>query len=181
VGLHPSIQAATDPARLRAERQRLAQALGAEPSLVRSHYLRWDPAVTGSLYASGGFEADSTLGWAAEVGFRRGTAHPFRLWDAAAGAPSSLWEAPLAAMDTTLFTHQGLSPEAAAERLEAVLQAARSARGLAVILWHNAMAEAGLWRSRLGVLERTLRQAQAGGAAVLPLGAAVDLARGRTS
>ena len=181
VGLHPSMEASGDGARLARERQRLGAATGQAPSLVRSHYLRWDPAVTPALYATGGFGVDSTLGWSAEVGFRRGTAHPFRLWDGATGGPSALWEAPLAAMDTTLFAHQALAPQAAGERLDEAMEAARRARGLAVVLWHNAMADLGLWRARLDVLDQAVGRAIRDGAAVLPLGIAVGVARGRSA
>ena len=181
VGLHPSMEASGDGARLAAERQRLAEATGRTPAAVRSHYLRWDPAVTPALYAAEGFAVDSTLGWSAEVGFRRGTAHPFKLWDPAAGAPSALWEAPLALMDTTLFAHAGLSPEAAAARVDEAFAAARMAGGLAVVLWHNAMDDLGLWRERLDVLDHALGRARPNGAAVLTLGDALAFARGRSS
>ncbi len=178
IGLHPSMEAATDARRLWRERQRLAQSLGAVPRLVRSHYLRWDPAVTPALYAAERFALDSTLGWAAQPGFRRGTAHPFRLWDHARGAPSALWEAPLAIMDTTLFAHQSLSPEAAAESVQAVLSAARASGGLAVVLWHNAMGPGREWAFRLHILDHAIGQARRDGAAFLGLDRALRFARG---
>ncbi|OZC03072.1 hypothetical protein [Rubricoccus marinus] len=178
IGLHPSMEAATDSARLWRERQRLGQVLGESPQAVRSHYLRWDPALTPSLYAAEGFATDSTLGWAATPGFRRGTAHPFRLWDAARSAPSSLWEAPLAVMDTTLFAHRGLSPEAASAALADALGAARASGGLAVVLWHNAMGDLQPWASTLSVIDHAIGRARAEGAALLPLERAVQAAKG---
>ena len=182
VGLHPSIQAATDAARLARERQRLARATGSEPLAVRSHYLRWDAAVTPALYAASGFHLDSTLGWAERPGFRRGTAHPFRLWRGGAGdgPPGDLWEAPLALMDTSLFAHMGLSPEAAAGEIEDTLAAVRAAGGLAVLLWHNAMDDDGTWARHLDVLDHALGQTLGAGGAVLPLTDALESARSRT-
>ncbi|MEM1056068.1 MAG: polysaccharide deacetylase family protein [Bacteroidota bacterium] len=177
IGLHPSVQAATDRARLGAEADRLARVTGTRQSLVRSHFLRWDPAVTPFLYAEAGFEADSTLGWAEAPGFRRGTAHPFRLWDRRVNATSGLWELPLAVMDTTLFVYQRLTDEEVASALEAVFEAARSARGVAVVLWHNAMDGDSAWWERLALLDRALVTARQDGASLLPLGRTLLTAR----
>lgn len=179
VGLHPSIQAATDPARLARERDRLAAVLGERPTLVRSHFLRWTEPMTPEVYADAGFRADSTLGWADRSGFRRGTAHPFRLWDHRRNAPSRLWELPLAAMDTTLFVHRGVGDDEAADTLRRVLESARQSGGLAVLLWHNCMDGDPAWWRRLRVLESVLAVARDRGAAVLPLGRALALAQSR--
>lgn len=181
IGLHPSIQAATDSARLARERDRLAAALGERPTLVRSHFLRWTEPLTPEAYADAGFQADSTLGWADRSGFRRGTAHPFRLWDHRRQAPSRLWELPLAAMDTTLFVHRGLGDNEAADRLLRVLESARQSGGLAVLLWHNCMDGDPAWWRRLRVLESVLTAARERGAAILPLGRALALAQSRAT
>ena len=178
IGLHPSIQAATDGARLKRERDRLAAVLGHTPTLVRSHYLRWEEPITPQIYARAGFAADATLGWAEAPGFRRGTAHPFRLWDAASASPSSLWELPLAAMDTTLFEHQHLSHGDAEASLLAVCKAARQSGGLAVLLWHNSMSEGARWTRRLDALDRVIGHARDTGAALLTLGQALEASRG---
>ena len=174
VGLHPGYASHDHAGRLAAERALLETALGAAPRLVRSHFLRWSDSATPRLYARSGFAVDSTLGFADEVGFRRGTAHPFRLWDARAQAVSSLWEAPLAAMDTALFTHLGLDADAAGRRLDAVFDAARRGGGLAVLLWHPAMDGNPAWTRQLDVLDHALGRAAAAGAALGPLGALVD-------
>ena len=164
VGLHPGYATHDHADRLAAERDRLAHVLGAAPRSVRSHFLRWHAPTTPRLYGAAGFARDSTLGWSDAAGFRRGTAHPFRLWDA--GQPSDLWEWPLAAMDTALFTHLGLSDDAAAECLAAVFAEARRGGGVAVVLWHPAMDEDPAWTRRLAVLDAALAQARADGAAV---------------
>ncbi|HEX8384890.1 MAG TPA: polysaccharide deacetylase family protein, partial [Rubricoccaceae bacterium] len=174
VGLHPGYATHDHAGRLAAERARLAQAVGAAPTAVRSHFLRWTEPTTPRLYARAGFRLDGTLGFAEDVGFRRGTAHPFRLWDAAAGAATDLWEMPLAAMDTTLFTHLGLDDTDAAGRLDAVLAEARRAGGVAVVLWHPAMDGDSAWARRLGVLDRAIGRAVNEGSALGPLGSLLD-------
>lgn len=177
IGLHPSIHASMDPARLDEEARRLARVIGMSPRLVRSHYLRWDAAVTPALYARAGFRADSTLGWSESPGFRRGTAHPFRIWDPTVQRASSLWEVPLAVMDTSLFVHQRLTDEAASERLTDVFEAARHSNGVAVVLWHNCMDGDPAWWRRLRVLESAVRQARRDGAALLTMGQALAAAQ----
>ena len=182
VGLHPGYASHDHAGRLAAERARLGAALGSalpfEPRLVRSHFLRWSGPTTPRLYARSGFSLDSTLGFADEVGFRRGTAHPFRVWDARANAgvgdASDLWEAPLAAMDTALFTHLGLDAEAAGRRLDAVFDAARRGGGVAVLLWHPAMDGNPAWTRQLDVLDHALGRAARDGAALGPIGSLVD-------
>ena len=169
IGLHPGYATHDHAWRLAAERARLAAALASVPTAVRSHFLRWSEPTTPRLYAHSGFALDSTLGFAEAPGFRRGTTHPFRLWDAA-GRISDLWEMPLAAMDTTLFTHRGFSDAAAGERLAAVFAEARRAGGVAVVLWHPAMDADPAWPRRLGVLDRALAEARRDGARIGPLG-----------
>ena len=169
-GLHPGYHSHDHAARVAAERDRLGAAAGHVPRVVRSHFLRWHAPTTPRLYERAGFEIDSTLGFAETPGFRRGTAHPFRLWDLSAGRDAGLWEMPLAAMDATLFTYLGLSDDAAAERLAAVLGAARRGGGCAVLLWHPAMDGNPAWSRRLNVLDHAVGQARRDGAAVGPLG-----------
>lgn len=178
VGLHPGYASHDHAGRLAAERARLGWALGFEPRLVRSHFLRWSDPTTPRLYARSGFTLDSTLGFADDVGFRRGTAQPFRLWDAraggGAGAASRLWEVPLAAMDTALFTHLGLDAAAAGRRLDAVFAAARRGGGVAVLLWHPAMDSNPAWTRQLDVLDHAVGRAAQDGAALGTIGALVD-------
>jgi hypothetical protein len=166
VGLHPGYATHDHAARLAGERDRLAHVLGAPPQSVRSHFLRWHAPTTPRLYRAAGFARDSTLGWSEAPGFRRGTAHPFRLWDSGVGQATDLWEWPLAVMDTALFTHLGLSDEAAAERISAVFAEARRGGGCAVVLWHPAMDESPAWTRSHAVLDTALAQARADGAVV---------------
>ena len=83
-------------------------------------------------------------------------------------------------MDTSLFVHLGLSPEAAAGAIEDTLGAVRAAGGLAVLLWHNAMDDADTWTRHLDVLDHALGQVSGAGGAVLPLTKALQSARGRS-
>lgn len=175
-GLHPSYHAHDHPGRLATERARLAALLGATPTLVRTHFLRWDTPRTPAALAAAGFTLDGSLGFSKDVGFRRGTARPFRLYDLAADHVLPLREMPLAVMDTTLYTHLGLSPDAAVARATDVLDAARAVGGCAVLLWHDDIGHAVPASVRLDGLDQILRRARATGAALGPLGRLADAA-----
>lgn len=177
IGLHPGYFSADHPGRLAAERDRLAAILGQRPTAVRQHYLRFDPLLTPSLLAAAGFALDSSLGFSEHEGFRRGTAFPFRLWDHQRGAALPLWEVPLAVMDTTLFAHRGLGPDAAEAAAWQVLQAAREVGGCAVLLWHNTAFDEVDFAGQGDVFARLLHRADEAGAALLSLEQALGARR----
>ena len=175
VGWHPGYGAHDHASRLRAERAAFTDAVGHAPRLARTHFLRWAEPATPRLLARAGVRADSTLGFSRHPGFRRGTSHPFRVFDIGAGRPTRLWEVPLAVMDTTLVAHLGLTNGEAAAALDVALDAARRAGGVAVVLWHNDLGGAGsAWSHRLSILDHAVGRALADGAAVAPLDRLLD-------
>ena len=97
------------------------------------------------------------------------------MFDVGAGRATDLWEVPLAVMDTTLVAHRGLDDGPLAAAVAAVLDAARTAGGVAVVLWHNDLGGAGSsWSRRLSILDHAVGQALAAGAAVAPLDRLLD-------
>lgn len=136
VALHPSYRAALDPALLQRERNHLCNHAEQQRLGVRSHYLRYDLAATPALHEEVGFAWDSTLGWAEKPGFRRATAHPFRVYDLQRDAPTPVLEVPLLVMDGSLFVYQRLPLEDAFSSTQALLQACRDVGGMATLLWH---------------------------------------------
>lgn len=168
-GLHPGYFAHDHAALMREERDRLGAVTGAPLVSVRQHFLRYDPVVTPRLQQAAGFRLDSTLGFAGREGFRRGTCFPFRLFDPAANAPLDLWELPLAAMDTTLFTHRRLAPAEAERAILDLFAATRRVGGCCVLLWHNTLYDEVDYPGQAAVFERTLDVALADGAAGLSL------------
>ena len=172
VGWHPGYGVHGRPDRWATERARFARAVGHPPRLARTHFLRWAEPETPRALVEAGVQIDATLGFAEAPGYRRGTTHPFRVFDLDRGEATALWEMPLAVMDTTLHQYRGLSGPGLRDALLATLAAARRSGGCAVVLWHNQVgADTGAWRSRLDALDHALGQARADGAAVGPLGA----------
>jgi peptidoglycan/xylan/chitin deacetylase (PgdA/CDA1 family) len=134
VGLHGSYFAVEREGVLEGEVETFRREVG-EPRGYRQHYLRVPPGGLGRLETAG-FRWDSSLGWADAVGFRNGTARPFRPFDSRARRALNLVEIPLVAMDRTLQKYLDLDAEAAWEPLRAALGAVRAARGCASVLWH---------------------------------------------
>jgi O-antigen/teichoic acid export membrane protein len=104
---------------------------------VRQHYLRFENPRTWRNQEAAGFEHDSSLGFADDVGFRAGTCREYPLFDLLAGRPLRLRERPLVVMDTTLFGYLGLDADGAASRMRAIVDACRRHQGDAVVLYHN--------------------------------------------
>ena len=172
IGLHPSYFGHDHPGHLAEEQDRLAALLGAAPVSVRQHFLRFDDA-TPRLQHAAGFRIDSTLGFSRHEGFRRGTCVPFRLFDVRSNAPLALWEVPLVAMDTTLFTHRGLDGGEAEEVLGELFAACKRVGGCCTVLWHNTIYDEVDYPGQAAFFERTLDRALEDGAAVLSLREAV--------
>ncbi len=141
VGLHPSYRTPIDSEMMATELHRLRKAIGTDVKAVRQHYLRFDPMRTPAIHASLGFQVDSTLGFADHEGFRRGTCLPFQLYDLEAGEPLSIWEMPLAAMDSALFNRRGLDVASAVRASKRLSAICRRHGGVFVGLWHNILGD----------------------------------------
>jgi hypothetical protein len=139
VGLHASYTCLADERLIAGERAELARLLGGPIAGNRHHYLRlpWHDGIRALDRL--GFAYDATLGYAERPGPRAGLSFPFRPWDVAAGAPLRIFELPLVLMDATLAEERylGLSPDAAWEEVERVLDHLHDVGGCASVLWHN--------------------------------------------
>jgi hypothetical protein len=143
IGLHPSYRTFERPELLRQEWQRLrgvCAGLGIEQDRWggRQHYLRWSPQ-TWRVWSEAGLDYDSSVAYAAQVGFRAGVASEYTAFDLAAGVPLRLVERPLIAMDATLLEpgYMGFDWEAARARLFALRDRCRRYGGQLTLLWHN--------------------------------------------
>jgi hypothetical protein len=144
VGLHGTYLAAEDPVRLRDEFVALRKVMSVYTAITRGlghryHYLRVDPHSNLRPLVDAGCSYDSTLAFPDAVGFRNGTAHPFRPWDLERDEPLDLIEIPLAAMDVTLAEERylGRSAREAWPHFERLLDWAAEHGGGFSILWHT--------------------------------------------
>jgi peptidoglycan/xylan/chitin deacetylase (PgdA/CDA1 family) len=137
IGLHGSYTAATDPDRLRQEKEALEELAGPVAG-HRYHYLRVNPADNLAPLDDLGFSYDTSLGFPDAIGFRAGIARPFRPWDFARDAPLDLVEIPLAVMDASFEDrYLGLSARQAQPRIEKLLDRAAEHGGAFAVLWHT--------------------------------------------
>jgi hypothetical protein len=136
------IDAWSDSAEGRREREQI-QALTHSPEVgVRMHWLFFDSESAGKLDEAG-FSYDSTVGYNETVGYRAGTTQAFRPF-----GTKRLLELPLHVMDTALFypTHLHLSPEQAMMRIEGMVNDMRQFGGVLMVNWHDrSIAPERLW------------------------------------
>jgi len=172
IALHPSY--AADDAVLATEAEALRTAFPAASHAVRSHYLRFDPATSPARLAAHAFSLDSTLGWAETTGFRRGTCHPFRLYDLAADRATDVWELPLALMDVALFVRESADAAQGREATARLLAAAHRFGGVLVVLWHNTLSIPDVNPAGRAHVTDTLAAAEALGLRLGPASALLD-------
>lgn len=142
IGLHAGYGTYRSEERLAAELAALKDACRAagfdQPTWgVRQHFLRFAYPDTLRIHEAAGFEHDSTLAFAEEVGFRAGTCREYPLFDAVAGRRLQLRERPLVVMDATLLDYMHLAPAEAASRTRSIIEICRRHDGDAVLLFHN--------------------------------------------
>jgi hypothetical protein len=137
VGLHGSSLSWRDAELLRKERASVEAAIGRTVRTIRQHHLLFDIRCTPAFQREAGFEADSTLGSNATVGFRCGTCYPFRAYDLSADCELDLLEVPLIAQEAALFRQQGYDESRAYERCRELMQLVASLNGALTLLWHN--------------------------------------------
>lgn len=77
------------------------------------------------------------MGYAAEIGFRAGTAHDFLWFDLKANECTDLRVFPFQVMDVTLRNYLGLSPAAALSATQELIDQCRLVGGRFCSLWHN--------------------------------------------
>jgi hypothetical protein len=142
IGFHGGFHTYRDPARTKAEFDRLqaaAQASGVQQDRWggRQHYLRWQNPDTWANWEHAGLDYDSTVGFAERPGFRAGTSHEFRPFHLHERRTLSLCERPLTLMDVTVLDAMRLDPDAAAGTVLDLARRCRHYGGCLTLLWHN--------------------------------------------
>jgi len=136
MGIHPGYATADCEETLTAEVLTLQKLLGERRLGGRQDFLRWKPETWGK-WESLGLAYDSSVGFADHIGFRAGTAYPYRPWLLLQNREAKLLEIPLVAMDTTLIAYMKLSPEEALSKLREYSAHCRNVGGVFTLVWHN--------------------------------------------
>jgi len=137
VGIHPSFSSYLDPVRLQTEVERLSSVLNREVTKSRQHFLRMTLPRSYQRLIELDIHDDYTMGYASQVGFRAGTATPFRFYDLESDATTMLTIHPFAVMDGTLKDYLNLSNTDAYNTIVKVVDEIRKVHGTFVYLTHN--------------------------------------------
>ena len=136
IGVHGSFGTHTDSKALEADIRNIP----VEPIRAnRFHFLMYDPLKTVSVLEKNQIRYDTSLGFAEQPGFRRGTCYPFYLFNFEEKRISKLVELPLIVMDTSLQhrKYMGLSPNESLPVIFNLIDEIRKFNGLFTMLWHN--------------------------------------------
>jgi peptidoglycan/xylan/chitin deacetylase (PgdA/CDA1 family) len=138
LGLHGGYETFREPARLKAELERLVGVCAEERVRQhawggRQHFLRWENPTTWQAYEEAGLAYDATLGYSARPGFRAGTCREYPVFDLSSRQELRLRERPLVLMDTPTLDRID-NPEATIRRLR---EECERVGGDFTVLWHN--------------------------------------------
>jgi hypothetical protein len=137
IGLHPSYNSFLDAKLIVEEKMLLAKHVDTAVTSSRQHYLRYSVSATARYLVDAGIKEDSTLGYAAEPGFRCGTSKPFPVFDIALKKTLPLLEHPLLIMDVSFRYYKNYTPEQSIVLCEKIIHEVKKHNGQLVFLWHN--------------------------------------------
>lgn len=139
IGIHPSYETCQDAAMLSWEIEALRQVSPQPVKTGRQHFLRFAVPHTWQAWADNGMTWDSSMGYAAAVGFRCGTCYPFPVFNILTSKQLDLIERPLCVMEVSLFSEQymGLNQAEALTKIRQMIHTVQRYNGEFVLLWHN--------------------------------------------
>ncbi|HZV67927.1 MAG TPA: polysaccharide deacetylase family protein [Saprospiraceae bacterium] len=154
IGAHPSYDSFKDADMMKKEIKAISFHSGSEISSSRQHYLRFEVADTWRCLASAGIKTDSTLGYAAEPGFRCGTSKPFPVFDIQERKELPLMERPLLIMDVSFRMYKKYTVDESLAVSKKIITEVKKHNGELVFLWHNSsLSEIDGWEGWNRVLE----------------------------
>lgn len=161
IGIHPSYRSVETPEMIGKEKKRLEQISGATIQKSRQHFLRLRLPGTYRALEAAGIREDYSMGYADAIGFRAGTAFPFRWYDLEMERATELVVYPFQAMDVTLRQYLAMSPEEAMNALSGLLEKVRQTGGRFCTVWHNSsFDEKGEWKGWTPVYLYLLKECQ---------------------
>ena len=159
IGLHPSYRSNNDKTQLLWEKARLEKVCGFKIEDSRKHFLLLDFPQTYQDLIEIGIEADYTLGFIREAGFRAGIARPFRFYDLAKEESTGLTLVPFQYTDVTFQQHKRYTPNEAKSAIKILIKETKAVGGLFVSVWHNtSLSDRDEWEGWRSVFEFTLKE-----------------------
>lgn len=143
IGIHPSYISYDNGLEIRNEVMNMNAILSRNkfPKIVggRQHYLRWKNPDTWQFYEDACIPFDSSMTYAASVGFRSGVCYPYHVYNLHSRKKLALIERPLIVMDGSLYEYMKLSHEEAMHVIKKLANECKKYDGEFIILWHNTM------------------------------------------
>jgi hypothetical protein len=138
VGLHAGYASATDLDDFRYEKEVVEEYIDGDVVSCRQHYLHWDVDATPRIQSEAGIRVDTTIGFNRNIGFRAGTALPYRLFDLAAGEPLDVLEVPLIIQESPLLSANALELDVplAQETMKGFIECIAETGGVVTLLFH---------------------------------------------
>ena len=137
VGIHGTIQSATDQEAMNRTVANLRKEAPGKVTGIRQHYLKYRLPQTAQIQQKADLVYDTTLGFAEHEGFRNSYCWPFNLYDFKNDRALNLWQIPLTMMDVTLFGYRNLDFEQIHLSIQQLLKEVQKFNGIFSMLWHN--------------------------------------------
>lgn len=154
VGIHPSYASNNQPQKLPNEIARLAYILHQEIHLSRQHFLRLSLPQTYQRLIENDITDDYTMGYPDQPGFRASICFPYFFYDLDLEIETALRLHPFAIMDGTLRDYMNISPDAAADIINPLIEEVKKVKGEFISVWHNeSFAENSRWKGWKKVYE----------------------------
>lgn len=137
VGIHPSYASLDNEYKLTSEIKRLSQVMHKPIVRSRFHFLRFQLPTSYKNLIANGIEADFSMGYSNEYGFRASICTPFNFYDLETDAETTLVVHPFAIMDTALKKYMNHTPEEASNTIKNIIDEIKSVEGTFYSIWHN--------------------------------------------
>lgn len=136
-GLHPSWRSSSDETILKSEKKILESIIKKPVVASRQHYLKLSIPMTYRKLIAADIEADYTMGYSADNGFRASAASPFKWYDLEKDEETGLTIYPFCFMDVTSAFYKKQTPQETSFELQTFYNEVKKVNGLFSMLWHN--------------------------------------------
>lgn len=137
VGIHPSYASNISDKRLSEEIHRLATIMETPVKESRQHFLKLSIPFTYRRLEQQGILHDFSMGYADQVGFRAGTAHPFFIFDLEKNLTTSIQTFPFVYMDGSFNDYLQISVDDSKLKVAKLYDEVKKYGGVFSFIWHN--------------------------------------------
>lgn len=137
IGFHPSFDTYNNSKLWRLEHKNLEEKVNSKIVTGRQHFLRFTTPQTWQIFEDNNFDADFSLGYPEEPGFRCGVCYEYSVFNFLTKKQLKLKEYPLIFMDNTLIGYQKKEQSEIFKKAKELINQVRKYNGNFVFLWHN--------------------------------------------